>query len=599
MLVSRVARRALSSTILAGAAAIMVGGPSWAADVTQQRLENTDSEPQNWLLPWGDYQGHMYSKLDQINRDNVKNLKVAFTVPMASALSGNPELNLMNGGLVDDGFLYIDDGRGGIYKIDLTKADKASVVWKADAAVSPDESNRTRGMALLGNAVYANLTDGRVVAVNRDTGEFLWDKQIARVDHEGGSGVNIKGEYFDAAPLPVEGKIMVGNSYGDGLTRGWLEAVDPATGEGGWRTYMVPGPGEPGHETWKDDHEVWRIGGAGLWTTGTYDPKMHTMFWGTGNAQPMFDVQYRPGDNLYAGSIVAMNPDDGKIQWYFQYTPNEGWDYDENGVHMVINAPIDGKDQTILGHWGRNGFFYRLSATDGQFISATQYVDKVTWTAGIDSKTGKPVEYDPSKDVQTYIPEARFLRGDPPKTACPTATGGVRWQSVAYDPTKYIAYESARDGCFQKQVAEAKPLPGTAMLDSKAPGGIRGANNDATKNIDVHGLVAAADVRTGKIVARQTYPYESQSGALVTAGGLLFTAYVDGHVAALNSDDLSEVWHFNTNATTKAPPFTFSVNGKQYVAILAGGGRSGSGYTADYPEAANWVNGPMLFFFSL
>src|SRR5258708_7156285 len=151
---------------------------------------------------------------------------------------------------------------------------------------------------------------------------------------------------------------------------------------------MVPDPGEPGAETWKDKNQVWRIGGVALWTTGTYDPDQHITIWGTGNAQPMFDVEYRPGDNLFAGAAVAMNVADGKIKWYFQYTPNEGWDYDENGVHQIITLPINGVNRKILGHWSRSGFFYRLDGTNGQFLDATQYVDKVTWTKGIDPNTG-------------------------------------------------------------------------------------------------------------------------------------------------------------------------------------------------------------------
>ncbi|MSO71373.1 MAG: hypothetical protein EXQ88_05095 [Alphaproteobacteria bacterium] len=573
--------------------------PGYAADVTKARLEGAAAEPQNWLLPYGNYEGHMFSRLDQINRGNVANLKVAFTLPLASALTGNPDLNLMNHGIADDGFLYIDDGRGGIYKVDLNSNDKAQIVWKADAAVSADESNRSRGIAVWGNAVFHNLTDGRVVKVNRDTGEIMFDKLVARTDHPKGSGVNIKGEYFSAAPLVVNGKIMVANSYGDGLTRGWLHAMNPDTGAELWRTYMVPAPGEPGHETWKDNNEAWRIGGAGLWTTGTYDPALNLTYWGTGNAQPMFDVQYRPGDNLYSASIVAMNVDDGKIKWHFQYTPNEGWDYDENGVHQIYNVNVGGAPRKIIGHWGRNGFFYRLDGVNGAFMDATQYVAKVTWTKGIDPKTGKPVEYDPSKAVQTYIPETRMLRGDAPETYCPTITGGVRWQSVAFNPTKNRSYSAAIDGCTTIQVGESKRLAGTAMLDPKAPGGIRGRIDAATKNLGYTGLVRSVDVLTNKMVASFSYPYESQSGAFATAGGLIFTAFLDGRVVALDDETLKELWHFNTGVITKAPPFSFSAKGKQYIAILAGGGRKGSGYTAAWPEAKNWVNGPVVFFFAL
>jgi alcohol dehydrogenase (cytochrome c) len=589
--------RALASTVLAGTLTVVAGSTGFAADVTAERLLNAQSEPQNWLLPFGNYEGHMFSQLDEINRDNVANLKVAFTQPMGTAMIGSPDLNLMNAGIVDDGILFVDDGWGGIYKVDL-HGGRSNIQWLADAAVSKDERNRTRGMAILGNAVFHNLNDGRVVAVDQGTGEFLWDKQIARVEHPKGT-INQEKENFTAAPLAVEGKILVGQSGGDDLTRGWLAALDPATGDELWRTYTVPAPGEPGHETWQDENQAWKVGGAALWTTGTYDAETGLTYWGTGNAQPMFDVEYRPGDNLYAGAVVAFDVDDGSIDWHFQYTPNEGWDYDENGVHQIIKGvEIEGEQRDFLGHWARNGFFYRLDQSNGQFIDATQYVETVNWTKGIDPKTGKPVEYDPSLAVQTYIPETRMLRGDPEESFCPDWLGGVRWQPPAYNAEKFISYSAGFDGCSVRPVVAAMPLEGgDAGIDPDAPGGIRGAL--AGRHENPGGLVAAVDVRTNEMVATHEQPYDNQSGVLATAGGLVFTATLDGGVVALNDETLEEIWRFDTGIVgVKAPVFTFSVDDKQYIAVVAGG-RSGAVHAPVYPDLANKSTGAMIYFFAL
>ncbi len=284
---------ALTSTALVGLFAFA----AQAADVTQQRMENADQEPQNWLLPHQNYEAHSFSRLNQINRDTIKNLKVAFTVGLGSAVKGSTTLNLENRPLVDDGFMYVTDGWGQVFKIDVRSGDRGKIVWKADASVAKDNVNRDRGGALGGNAYYHALTDGRVIAVNRDTGEFIFDKQRARIEHTGGTA-NIQAEGFTMAPLVIDGKVLEGNARGDSLTRGWLEAIDMNTGNEVWRTYTVPGPGEPGHETWKDNNNAWMVGGAGLWTTGSYDKEQKLALYGTGNAEPMFDVEYRPGDNL-------------------------------------------------------------------------------------------------------------------------------------------------------------------------------------------------------------------------------------------------------------------------------------------------------------
>jgi alcohol dehydrogenase (cytochrome c) len=201
-----------------------------------------------------------------------------------------------------------------------------------------------------------------------------------------------------------------------------------------WRWYAVPKPGDPGSESWRDDHNAWKTGGGGLWQTGSYDPATKLYIVGTGNPYPIYDPQFRPGDNLYTNSAVALNVETGKLAWHFQYTPNDSWDFDEVGVHMLYDTTIDGMKRKVVGHYGRNGFFYTLDRTNGRFIKAEKYVNDLNWTKGIDQKTGKPLDYDPKLDVQIYNPAARALRGDGKKRTCPTWHGGVGASAAGVQP---------------------------------------------------------------------------------------------------------------------------------------------------------------------
>jgi len=588
--------------LLAGASAI-VGGfasavgslPALAVDVNQTRLENADAEPQNWLMGFQNYSSHRYSRLSQINKSNVANLKAAFSVPVISGLLGRTAITLENYGLVDGGFMYLDDGAGIFYKLDVRSGTRGDILWKADAALPKDITVGGRGITMMGNAIYHNLKDGRVVAINRDSGEFLWDKQIARVANpKAQTDVGVERETFTSAAIAVDGKIIVGNSGGDAGSRGWVAAVEAATGKELWRFYVIPGPGEPGHETWKDDNGAWKTGGAGMWTTGSYDVAQRATIWGTGQPQPMHDPEFRPGDNLYSNSAIALDIDTGKLKWYFQYTANENWDYDEQGVHVLIDTAINGQPRKVVSHFGRNGYFYNLDRTNGTFISAAQYVDKVTWTAGIDPKTGKPVEYDPKLAVQTYIPATRTLRGEAANApACPHRLGGVRWQPPAYNPVKQILYSAGVDGCFTFEIEPVRAMAGGG-IDAAGPGARFGIKNQ--KDFDMHGLIAAADVATGKIVARLRQPYQNLSGVLATAGGLIFSGTLNGAITAHDDETLTELWRYDTGIAIKAAPISYAVGNKQYIAIMVGGPAPGGAF---YPELANMTTGGALFVFSL
>ena len=559
-IVGTTARTAMVSVSLA-ALAFSVQAAEYKMTVNKDRLINSDKEPQNWLMMNGDYGSTRYSKLAQINRDNVKNLRLVWAMAlrgMQDVGQNGPE-NEVNP-LIDNGFMYTSDGWGTVYKIDARNGDHGEFVWIADPGVK-HEGNRaqTRGIALWEDLVIANLPDGRVIALNRDSGEIVWDKKVA-VANEFGSR-----EKFFTAPLVVEGKVIIANSAGDGLTRGWLAALDAKTGDELWRWYVVPKPGDPGSETWKDKNNAWKTGGGGIWQTGSYDPASRLTIWGTGNPVPDYDPQARPGDNLYTNSAVALDIDTGKLRWYHQYLPNDSWDYDEVGIHLLYDANINGEMRKVVGHFARNGFFYSLDRVNGSFVGGSQYVNDLNWTKGLDPKTGKPVEYNPSLDVQTYVPEARALRGDPMKRACPTWHGGVAHQPTAYNPVKQIAYGVGAEGCFTQNGAEFK---------FRGPNGGLNAKNSEKRNYTsdlYYGAITAVDVVTQKVLAKTVTDIEIRSGATVTAGGLVFSALQDGWVVAYDDEKLQELWRFNVGTPLKGAPVTYAIGPKQYLAVQASG----------------------------
>ena len=551
------------AAVLAGVslATLTTSQAQYKLTVNRERLLNAQNEPQNWLMMNGDYGSQRYSKLTQINRDNVKDLRMVWALALRGMQDvGQNGLENEVNPLIDNGFMYTVDGWGTVYKIDARNPYKGEFVWIQDSGVR-HEGNRpqTRGIALWEDLVIANLPDGRVVALNRDTGEAVWEKKIAQPNEFGSK------ERLAAAPITVEGKVLVANGAGDGGTRGWVAALDARTGNELWRWYAIPKPGEPGSETWKDKNNAWKTGGGGLWQTGSYDPATRLTIWGTGNPVPQYDPESRPGDNLYTNAVVALDIDTGKLVWHFQYTPNDSWDYDEVGVHMLYDATIDGQQRKIVGHFGRNGFYYTLDRTNGKFIKADQYVNDLNWTKGINPKTGKPYEYDPKLDVQIYNPIARALRGDGKKRACPTWHGGVAHQPTAYHPVKKIAYGVGIEGCFTQNGAAVVFKSKDGDVDVKAS-----EKRDYSSDL-YYGSVTAFDTANHRVLAKAVTEIEIRSGAIVTAGGLVFTALQDGWVIAYHDETLEELWRFNLGTPLKGAPVTYAIGPKQYLAVQSGG----------------------------
>lgn len=537
----------------------------YAADykitVSQDRLNNAINEPQNWLLMNGDYGSTRYSKLTQINRDNVKGLRMVWALALGGMqdVGQNGPENEVNP-LIDNGQMYTTDGWGTVYKIDATSPDRGKFVWVADAAVRHEgNAPRTRGLALWENRVVANLPDGRVIAIDRDTGEIVWDKKIATTNEFGGQ------EKFFTAPLVADGKVIIQNGAGDGGTRGWVAALDVKTGDELWRFYVVPKPGDPGSESWKDDHSAWKTGGGGVWQTGSYDPASKLYIVGTGNPYPIYDPEFRPGDNLYTNSVIALNVDTGKLAWHFQYTPNDSWDFDEVGVHMLYEIPTNGEKRKVVGHYARNGFYYTLDRATGKFIRSEKYVNDLNWTKGIDQKTGKPFEYDAKLGVQLYNPEARALRGDGKKRSCPTWHGGIAHQPLAFNPVKNIAYGVGTEGCFTQNGAAVASRGKEGGIDSKA-------SQPRQYSSDLYyGAVTAFDAASHKVLAKAVTDIEIRSGVTATAGGLVFSALQDGWVVAYNDETLEELWRFNVGTPLKGSPVTYAIGPKQYLAVQTSG----------------------------
>jgi alcohol dehydrogenase (cytochrome c) len=570
--------------------------PVRATDMTTERALNPQREPQNWILHHGNYQGHRFSALKEINTDTVKNLKPAFTVALSGFQSGGRYAhgNLEATPIVEDGIMYVPDGWGSVYAIDVTAGKKGTIKWKMDPGTDRAWAGdvaccgvNNRGVALWKDKVISIALDGRMFAIDKATGAVAWERKIADPANA---------EVLTIAPLVIRDMAIVGTAGGEFGIRGFIEATDLNTGKALWRTYTIPGAGEPGNETWKDGKERWKHGGGSVWETATYDPESDTFYQGVGNAGPDWDAEYRPGDNKWAASVLAISPADGKIKWGYQYTPNDPYDFDEISEHPIINAKVNGEDRKLVVHAARNGFFYALDRTNGSFVAGKQYVDQLNWTPGLDPKTGKPLNYDPTKDVQVYNSGSHGSRAQPKgNKLCPSHFGGKNWEPTAYNPELGLIYIPSIEGCNYIETVEQKDMQdqgGSVKVRERFTGG-------GPKTPDrLYGSLKAVDPVTGNIKASLRLDYPNYSGALATAGNLVFIGLPDGSFTAHDAKTLKELYNFNVGTGINAPPITYAVNGKQYVAILVGSGQRGNVISLS-PELKNTSTASMLFVFSL
>jgi alcohol dehydrogenase (cytochrome c) len=496
--------------------------------VTAERLLNAGKEPQNWLMYSGDYTGRRFSALEQITTANAHSLvaKWAYQTMAGGKFETTP--------LVVDGVLYGTGQDDRAYALD---ARNGRPIWQYQRALPADIrpccGRVNRGLAILGAKVFLGTLDSHVVALDAKTGAVLWD--ATAFDYTKGYSITL-------APLVVKNLVLVGVSGGEYGIRGFIDAYDASSGERKWRFYTVPGPGEPGHESWEGDS--WKIGGAPAWITGSYDPATNTTFWTTGNPSPSNRGEGRAGDNLYSNSLLALDPDTGKLKWYFQFTKHDEHDYDATQVPVLV----DEEDKHLILQANRNGYFYVIDRETGKLVSSNPFA-KVTWSGSKDAE-GRPIA---NKEAS---PSAN---GAP---VCPGAAGATNWMSPTYDPQTKIFYVTAREQCDKFSTAAQPYEAGHAYY-----GSAYFPNEDAEP---FWGALRAIDPANGKVKWEWKHPSPTWSGVLSTAGGLVFTGDAEGNFMALEASSGKVLWHFQCGASVYSSPMAYAVDGKEYVAVAAG-----------------------------
>ena len=522
--------------------------PSGAvAQVSFDRLLRADEEPENWLTYSGSYKSQRHSQLDQITPANVTDLELrwVFQARSLEVFQATP--------LVVDGIMYLVEPTNTVVALD---AKLGRVFWTYEH--TPARTARpccgavNRGLGILDNTLFLATVDATLIALDATSGKPLWKTPV---------GDPAEGYALTLAPLVVKDKVIVGIAGGEYGIRGFIAAYDAETGEEAWKFYTIPGPGEPGHETWEGDD--WMHGGAPAWLTGSYDPDLNLTYWGIGNPGPDWNPSQRPGDNLYSDSVVALNADTGELDWYFQFTPNDPDDYDSVQIPVLIDAP-DGAGGTLkLMLWGnRNGFFYVLDRESGRFLSGSPFVD-VNWASGLDD-SGRPV-----------------LTPQPPgATTFPGVQGGTNWYSPSYSPGTGLFYVSAWESygaVFEPQEVEyqpgriflggrpTSPIPGGANV----PGLNRGHINNWTEAAG-NGAVLAIDPRTGRQAWRFEMTDVTTSGILTTGSNVLFTGSREGYFQALDAENGDLLWKQTLGGMIANGPMSYMVDGTQFVAVAAG-----------------------------
>lgn len=521
---------------------ISMGGPSGVAQQTRPAASSPVSVSSgdllaqpvgaNWTSYNGDYSGRRYSALHEITKANVSQLRAewVFHPGNSQRLEVTP--------VVVRGIMYVTSAND-VFALD---ARTGRAVWHYQRPISSGllddaAAHKNRGVAVWKDFVYVETDDAHLLCLDARSGGLIWDVEYAeKAKHYGAT----------SAPLSIKDEIIVGTSGGDSGVRGFVAAYDALTGKQKWRFWTIPGPGEFGSESWPGKSYLY--GGGTTWMPGTYDPALNMVYWTTSNAAPDFVGDTRPGDDLYTASVVALDADSGKLKWYFQFTPHDLYDYDATETPVLIDAPEKGATRHLMVQADRNGFLYVLDRTNGKFLRATPFAEKLNWAKEIDS-SGRPV-------LSGRIPTAEGTY------ICPGIEGATNWFSPSYNPSTRLFYFMALESC---NVYFAKPKPFTQGETYY---------NTGTKRPDEPGkkILLAYSVPEGKLVWR--YPQvgraDSWGGTLTTAGGLLFFADDSGSLEAVDATNGHPLWHFNTGQRIDASPMTYAVDGVQYVSVGAG-----------------------------
>jgi alcohol dehydrogenase (cytochrome c) len=536
--------------------------------VTAERLLKPEAE--NWLMIRRTYDGWGYSPLNEITTDNVKRLR-----PVWVFSTGETKVHEA-APIVNNGAMFVSTPNNQVLAIDATTG---NLLWRyrrprPAAASVPHDTNR--GVALYGDRVYYAAGEAVLVALDAKTGREVWTTSVAD---------NKSGYYITLAPLIAGGKVMVGASGGEYGIRGFVAAFDPDSGKEAWRTYTIPAPGEPGSETWPQGNQ-WKNGGAPVWVTGNYDPQTNLAFWGTGNGGPWMGDQ-RPGDNLYTASTIAIDVATGKIKGHFQYHPNDSWDWDEVSPPILVDYQRGPRTIKGLIDVARDGYLRFLERTDARirFIDGKPYVKQNVFKR-LDPETGRPdidLDHKPGTGKEVMY--------------CPSLWGGKNWPPIAFSPVTRMIYIPANENlCHTSMGQEVQYEPGNVFM------GVR-TSFSVAPGADHIGEVQAWNVDTGQRVWTHTFAKSPNWGAmLVTAGGLVFSGGTnDRRIHAFDASSGKLLWEFPTNSGILAPPSSFAIGGKQYIAVLSGWGGDSRGMQAnlnrvfpgEYPEVpeggAVWV----------
>ncbi len=551
----------------AGLAALTLAGCKGAMDlnapgaVNGDRLVKAAADTSNWMSYGRTYDEQRYSPLEQINESTVKDLGLAWSADLDTARGQEATP------LIIDGKIYVTTAWS---KAKAYDALTGKLLWEYDPKVPGETAVKAccdvvnRGMAAWGDRLYMGTLDGRLVALDRATGKEVWSK--VTVDQN--ASYTITG-----APRIINGMVIIGNGGAEFGVRGYVTAYDADSGKQLWRFYTVPDkPGNNDEEylkkaeaTWKG--EYWKLGGGGtVWDAMAYDPELDLLYIGVGNGSPWNQAYRSPGggDNLYLSSIVAIKAKTGEYAWHYQETPGETWDFTATQHIMLADLDIGGKTRKVLMQAPKNGFFYVIDRTNGEFISANNYVP-VNWAKGVDPKTGRPIEN----------PEARFDKTGKPFIGTPGAVGGHSWHPMAYDAKQKLVFIPANIAGFpyfpEKDWKPAK-LGFNIGINSAAGALPAIAEARAAARAATTGALIAWDPVAQKERWRVNFPGPFNGGALATAGNLVFQGNAAGNFVAYATSNGKPLWTFPAQTGVVAAPATFTVGKDQYVAVLAGWG---------------------------
>ena len=535
--------------------------PTWAGSVTADDLVKAQENQGEWLMYGKDYRNWRYSPLTEITPDNAAKLAPVWAMSTGGQFGGLEATPLFR-----DGVLYFSADYGRVFAVD---AKSGNIIWRYEPEYEQGFNAVLccgpihRGVALTDDLVISARLDAKLMAFNRADGKVVWE---AKID-EWKNGVTT-----NSAPLIIRDHVIVGVAGGEYGVRGYLNSYNAKTGALEWQTYTIPAPGEPGSETWPKD-DSWKTGGGPTWLTGSYDAETNTLYWGTGNPGP-WTADTRPGDNLWTNAMLAFDPDTGKMKWGFQYTPNDGWDYDGMSTPILIDANIDGKARKTAMVSNRNGFFYAIDRSTGEFIYSLPMVEGINWATGLDAKTGKPSVNEAMKPK---------TGGGTVQPIVPGLEGGTNWFPPAYDPELGLFFVSVNQwgmGLTAWEKGKLKYKPGDYYM---------GVDYQMYRMGQTIGHLRAIDVANKKVVWDVPSSLPLFSGILTTKGGVLFTGDLRGRFLAFDAKTGKELWKFQTGSGINASPMTYELDGKQYVAILSGLGGDPSFYYSAPKGGMLWV----------